>query len=115
MKYAYVVTWNGAVTGREMKAIEYGAEVQEYWGKLAAEGKCTEPEMFFFPDGHGMWMVKGDFQMLEELWFTETSQTLLVKGAWLLEDFGYEFVRTGDSADQFLAFFADVGKELALT
>jgi len=31
----------------------------------------------------------------------------------LLEDFGYEFVRTGDAADEFLAFFADVGKELA--
>jgi hypothetical protein len=114
MKYAYVVTWKGSVPGREMKAIEYGAEVQEYWGKLAAEGKCSEPEMFFFPDGHGMWMVKGEFQTLEQLWFTDRAQHLLAKGGWLLEDFGFEFVRTGDSADQYLAFFADVGKELAL-
>ena len=114
MRYAYVVTWNGAVHGREMKAIEYGAAVQEYWGRLAAEGKCTEPEMFFFPDGHGMWMVKGDFQTLEQLWFEDEAQHLLAKGTWLLEDFGYEFVRTGDAADQYLAFFADVGKEMAL-
>ncbi|HEY5663375.1 MAG TPA: hypothetical protein VIS05_04995 [Ilumatobacter sp.] len=115
MKYAYVVTWNGPVPGREMKALDYGAEVGEYWGKLAADGKCSEPEMFFFPDGHGMWMVKGDFETLDQLWFAEAAQHLLAKGRWLLEDFGYEFVRTGDSVDQFLMFFAEVGKEMALT
>lgn len=115
MRYAYVVTWNGPIQGREMKAIEYGAEVQEYWGKFADEGKCSEPEMFFFPDGHGMWMVKGEFQALEELWYTEEAQHLLAKGNWLLQDFGFEFVRTGDSADEYLMFFADVGKELALS
>lgn len=115
MKYAYVVTWKGPVTGREMKALEYGAEVQTYWGKLAAEGKCSEPEMFFFPQGHGMWMIKGEFQTLEELWLTDESQHLLAKGYWLLEDFGYEFARTGDSADQYMVDFADVGKELAFT
>ena len=114
MQYAYVVTWNGAVPGREMKAIEYGAEVQEYWGKLAAEGQCSEPEMFFFPDGHGMWMVKGEFETLEQLWYTDERQRLVVKGRWLLEDFGYELVQTGNAADQYLAVFADVGRELAL-
>jgi hypothetical protein len=114
MKYAYVVTWKGAVHGREMKALEYGAEVQEFWGKFAAEGKCSEPEMFFFTDGRGMWMVKGEFQTLETLWFSEDAQRLLTKGSWLLEDFGYDLVLTGDSADQYLIYFADVGKEMAL-
>ncbi len=58
---------------------------------------------------------QGEFQTLEQLWFTDRAQHLLTKGSRLLEDFGFEFVRTGDSADQHLAFFADVGKELALT
>jgi hypothetical protein len=114
MRYAYVVTWNGPVHGRELQASEYGAEVQEYWGKLAAEGLCSEPEKFFFPDGHAMWMVKGEFETLERLWYADDAQHLLAKGRWLLEEFGFEFVRTGDSADQFLASFAEVGKELAL-
>jgi hypothetical protein len=36
-------------------------------------------------------------------------------GDWLLEDFGYDFVRTGDAADQYMAFFADAGKAMAFT
>lgn len=115
MKYAYVVTWKGAVPGREKFALDYGREVEEYWGKFAADGKCSEPETFFFPDGHGMWMVKGDFETLERLWMTDEAQHMLVKGRWLLEDFGYEFVRTGDAADQYMTFFADVGRELAFS
>lgn len=115
MKYAYVVTWKGAVVGRENLALDYGLEVAEFWGKYAAEGKCSEPEMFFFPDGHGMWIIKGEFETLESLWMTDKAQHLLVKGRWLLEDFGFEFVRTGDAADQYMTFFADIGKELALS
>jgi hypothetical protein len=115
MRYAYVVTWKRAVYGREQLALEYGHEVQEYWSKLATAGKCTQPETFFFPDGHGMWMVKGDFETLERLWMTDEAQHMLVKGRWLLEDFGYEFVRTGDAADQYMTFFADIGKELAFS
>jgi hypothetical protein len=115
MKYAYVVTWKGSFPGRENLALEYGYEVHEYWGKLAADGKCSEPEMFIFPDGHGMWMIKGEFETLERLWMTDEAQHLFAKGRWLLDDFGYEFVRTGDAVDQFLAVFADVGKELAFT
>lgn len=113
MRFAYVVTWKGAITGREKLSLDYGFEVQEYWGKLAADGKCTEPEMFFFPDGHGMWMVKGEFETLERLWMTDEAQHLLVKGRYVLEDFGYEFVRTGDSADQYMMLFAEIGAELA--
>lgn len=52
MTCAYVV--NGSVPGREMKTIEYGAEVQEYRGKLTADGKCSEPEMFFAEIGKEM-------------------------------------------------------------
>ena len=66
-------------------------------------------------DGHGMWMVKGDFETLERLWMTDEAQHMLIKGRWLLEDFGYEFVRTGDAADQYMTFFADIGKELAFS
>lgn len=115
MMYAYVVRWNGAIPGREQLAVEYGLEVTEFWGKLAADGQCTEPEMFFFPDGHGMWMVKGQFETLQQLWMTDEAQRLLVKGRYLLQDFGYELVRTGDAVDQYMILFAEVGKELVLS
>ena len=113
MKYAFVVTWKAPYPGREQLALDYGYEVAEYWGKLAAEGKCTEPEMFLFPDGHGMWMVKGEFETLERLWLAEKAQHLLVRGQWLLDGFGYEFVLTGDTVDRYLALYNEVGKEYA--
>jgi len=115
MKYAYVVTWTTPVPGREELALEFGLEVAEYWGKFAAEGKCTEPEFFFFPDGHGMWIVKGEFETLEHLWMTDKAQYLLVKGRWLLEEFGYEFVLTGDAAEHYMTRYTEVGKELAFS
>lgn len=112
MHVAMLVTWTGPVTGRERRALEYGVEVQEHWGKLAAEGKCTPPEMFFSPSGRRMWMVKGDRETLSDLVEAEAAQRLLAIGTFVLADFGYELLDTADSADQYLARFSKVGAEL---
>ena len=44
--------------------------------------------MFFLPDGHGFWMVKGDREELYKLFWPD-SQTLLTKGEFLLGEFKY--------------------------
>lgn len=112
MQVAMWVTWSRPVAGREKRALEYGVEVQDHWGKLAAEGKCTSPEMFIARSGGGMWMVKGERNMLTELVETEASQRLLAIGMLVLEGFGYEFLDTADSADAYLGRFGAVGAEL---
>jgi hypothetical protein len=38
------------VLGRETLALDHADAVNEYWGTLAAEGKCSMPEMFLFSD-----------------------------------------------------------------
>jgi hypothetical protein len=106
MKAAMVVTWKHTIPGREMKALEYGMEVDVFWRKMAAEGKCTIPEMFFSPLGQGMWMVKGDLDVLQKIESTEEAQILTIKGEWLLNDFGYEYFITGDDANDYMGRFA---------
>jgi len=112
MNAAFIVTWSRPFPGREKKALDYGVEVNEYWGKLAADGKCTPPEMFFLPNGQGFWMVKGDREELYKLFWSDVSQTLLTKGEYLFGDFKHAIAVTGTAADEFLFRYTEVGTEL---
>jgi hypothetical protein len=89
-----------------MKALELGAQSGEYWGKQAAEGRCTAPEWFFFPNGAGMWMVKGERRVLEELLNSDEARRLLVRGSLLLEDWQFTFAETGSRAERFMGQYA---------
>lgn len=112
MKVALVVTWSGVVPGREKAALDYGAAVQEHWGRLAAEGRCSSPQMFFGERGSGMWIVSADHDTMHVLAESDTSRDLLTRGSFLLGDFGYEFFDTGDGADAFMQRYATVGASL---
>jgi len=111
---ALVVTWTRTVVGREQLALDYGLEVKEYWAKLAAEGKCSPPELFFFSDGHGLWMVKGDVDTLWSIHVEEATQRLVAKGQLLLEDFAFDFVITGEDAEAYMLTMAAVGQDLGV-
>lgn len=112
MKAALIVHFRSPVPGREKLALDYGAEVNDYWGKLAAEGKCTFPEMFFATTGEGaLWLVKGELETLEEIQRLPETQKLLHKGGLLLEEFGFSFFLTGESADEYMFKFAEIAKE----
>ena len=114
MNTAFIVTFKQPIPGREKIALDYAAEVNEFWGKLAADGKVTVPELFLFPNGIGMWMVKGDAIILRELVESEYSQKLLTKGLLLLEDFESAFAFTGAAVDAQLALYGQLIVELAL-
>jgi hypothetical protein len=114
MDAALVVTWLVPFAGREKAALDYGVAVNDHWGKLAAEGKCSTPEMFFFPSGSGMWMVKGDLAALEELFWRPESQRLNTKGQLLLQRYRWEFALAGDAADEFMLRYAAAGQELGV-
>jgi hypothetical protein len=102
MQAAMVVTWTHPVVGREEKALAYGIEVQEFWSKKAAEGKCSEPELFFSEAGSAMWFVKGDRDTLMALHDTDEARMLTMKGELLLDAFRLEFFATGDDATDFM-------------
>ncbi len=93
------VKWTKPILGREKMALDYNVELNEFFDKLAADGKCTEPETFAFSGG-GLWMVKGHYPVLSEVYFSEIGQKLLAKGEFLLREFSFEFTQTAISAEQ---------------
>jgi hypothetical protein len=108
MQAALVVTWSAAKDGREMKALEYAAEVAEYWGKKAADGKCTVPEMFMSPaTGQGTWIVKGERATLQELQDDNAARMLLARGHVLLEHFTSEIELADESVQEYFTMFAN--------
>lgn len=114
MNAALIVTWKVPFPGREGQALGFAAESNEYWGKLAADGKCTAPEWYFLPDGWAMWIVRGDRQVLDELIAAEPTAKLLVRGLLLMEGWQYRLAETGSGAERFMTGYAAVGSELGL-
>ena len=98
MQAAMVVTWTHPIAGREQKALEYAAEVQDFWGKQAREGRCSEPQMFFSERGTGLWIVTGEREALMQVHDSDESRLLTMKGELLLEAFSADIVYTGDGA-----------------
>jgi len=113
MQAAMVVTWREPVPGRELKAIEYGADVMEYWRGQANAGRCSEPELFFSEAGIGLWVVKGDRETLLAIHDGEESQNLIMRGQLLLAEFRVEFYTAGAESDAFMARFATMVGALA--
>ena len=111
MDCAAVHTWWGMVPGREKEALDYAVEVNAYWSKLAAEGKCSEPEMFQ-SGSRGTWIVKGDPDTLRELYAREEVQVLAAKGDFLLQNYNYEFAITGNAMAEKLLRVAAAGQTL---
>ena len=114
MDTAFVITWTTPFAGREEQALGLGAEADEYWGAQAKDGRCTEPEWFFFGNGVGMWMVKGDRHVLEELADSDTARRLLAKGSLLLQNWQASFAHTGAGAERYLGEYASAAKDLGI-
>ena len=112
MDAAMIVTWHGTIAGREEKALAYAAEVMEFWGRRASEGRSSQPEIFMFENGAGIWMVKGDRDELIKIHDTDEAQLLTVKGELLLDHFHLEFAYAGQSAAAQLALFGQAVKSL---
>ena len=112
MKAALVVSWTGTRAGRESLAIEYGRAVDEYWGKLAAEGKCSEPRWFWAMAGPSHWIVEGDYETLLMYSAAPEGQKLSLKGPLLAEDFHQEVCLVG--REEMLKPFEELLKEMKL-
>lgn len=95
MKAAMVTKWTMPVPGREKAALAYGREVDDFFGKKAAEGLCTEPKWFWAPTGESLWFVEGEYDALLGIFATPEAQKFTLKGSILLQDFGYGIFLAG--------------------
>lgn len=110
MKAALIVTWTTPVPGREQQCIAYGREVDEFWGKQAAAGLCSEPEWFWASRGSSLWIVKGDLEQILMLQMSPDNQRLINKGRMLAQNFEYDLYMYG--REDVLSPYEQVAKEL---
>lgn len=103
MQTAMVVTWTHPIPGREQKSLEYGAEVMEFWGRKAAEGMCSAPQLYFSDRGRGMWVVTGDRDALMAIEGSDEARLLTLKGELLLEEFCVDMFYAGDASADYMA------------
>lgn len=104
---AVFVTYTGPIPGRESEALEFAVEVAEYWGKLAADGKCTVPEQFYSSATQkGYWIVKGDRDELMKVHDSPEGKAFYAKAMALLEDYTEELLMTDSEVEEFFTNYA---------
>lgn len=112
MKAAIVAKWTTPVPGRETAAVAYAREADDFWGKKAAEGLCTEPRWLWAPAGENLWVVEGEYEALLSIFALPESQKLLTKGTLLVQDFGYGLYMTG--SEEVLGPYEEILTELQI-
>ncbi|MFN2543652.1 MAG: hypothetical protein ABR600_03640 [Actinomycetota bacterium] len=113
---ALVSTWGASVRGREAKSLEVFMEFLQYWGKQAAEGRCSEPEPYIAADGStGMAIVRGRSDVLMEIATSDEALKLIEKGQLIVEDLKTQWYFTGeDEVQRSMSMFVESGQELGL-
>lgn len=112
MKGAMVVTWTGTRPGRERLSLEYGREVDDFFGKFAAEGKCSSPKWFFARTGPSVWLVEGEVEDLLMISGSPEGAKLSIKGPLLNEGFTVEFCST--ERDTMFSEYEDILNEMKI-
>jgi hypothetical protein len=110
---AYVFSYGVPVPGREAKALQNFADAQTFFGKLAADDKCSEPEIFHHGYGGGMMIVKAESpEILHEILLTEEARKIISTTSFTSTGFRYEMYNTGENLMDSMMLYAGVGTEL---
>ena len=115
------MTWNAALKisysrptpGRDAKAMEVFANALTIYGKLAADGKCAEPEVFHHLAGGGMFMIKCETtQTAAEILALDDVRRMINEAVFTVEDFDIEIMVTGEQLMSNMSLFTAIGTEL---
>jgi hypothetical protein len=111
---ALVTTWGVGIPGREGKGLEVFMDAVTFWGKQAADGRCSPPEVMFAEDGsNGMLIVRGRSDALREIIESEEGEKLIAKAQMIVQDLKSHWYYTGDEEMQRgTRIFAEAGNEL---
>jgi hypothetical protein len=115
------MTWNAALKmsyerpmeGREAKAMDVFADALMLYGKLAAEGKCAEPEVFHHLVGGGFFIVKCETaEAAVEILEMDEIRHMLDEAVFTVENFDVEIMVTGEQLMNTMSLYTAVGTEL---
>ncbi len=112
MDYALVFKGVRAWPGREVKALENLADVRMFFGKLAAEGKVTEP-LLLMHINDGMMIVRGEMETIFEIMNREEFILLTNKALYTCEGFTFHMYFAGEVMEHRLELYTKAGRELA--
>jgi hypothetical protein len=112
MKAAMVVRCAGPVPGRELAALAYGREVDDFYGKRASEGLCTEPKWLWGPHGELLWIVEGEYEALLGILARPEAQNFMIKGSILLQGYGHDLYEVG--REEMFGRYQETLKELKI-
>jgi hypothetical protein len=110
---AIVFAYGVPVPGREAAALENFANAQTFFGKLATDGRCAEPEFFHRGYGGGMMIIKGETpEILHEILDMEEARKLISTATFTSGGFSFEMYATGEVMMDRMSMYAGVGTEL---
>lgn len=112
---AIIATWGTSIPGREAKSLEVFLEVMEFWGKRAADGRVSQPQVFFNQDGsEGVFIVTGKSDALVEIAESEDWEKLTAKAHMIVQDLKSHLYYGGSDEEimRGTRIFAEAGGEL---
>ena len=110
---AIILRYNGPSRGREAKALEVFADSLTFFGKLAADGVCAEPEVFHHLVGGGMMIVKTEnAEKALAILHMEDMRRILDIALFSVDGFELEIMITGEEVMQNVGFYGQIGTEL---
>ena len=110
---ALMLSYTRPVPGREAKAMEVFADALTMWGKLAADDKCAEPEVFHHLVGGGMFIIRThDLEAASHLLEMDDVRKLFEVAMFAVEDFDVELFVTGERLMEDMSLYSAIGTEL---
>ena len=112
MKVALVLTSGVPVVGREAQAIDHARASEAFWRTAAAEGKCSEPGVFWSSTAPTLTIVKGEAEDLQMLMATPEAQRLVMAAPLVFQNVTWELRWYG--LDPLFSQFETAVKEMGL-
>jgi hypothetical protein len=107
------IGYNLPIAGREAKAMEVFADAFTTFGKLAADGRCAEPEAFHHLVGGGFMLIKTESVVTaHEILDSEEVRHLIDTALFTVSDMDLEIMTTGEQLMVDMALYAAIGTEL---
>ena len=111
---AIVFNYGVPVPGREAASIANFTEALTFMGKMAADGKCAEPEVFHHPYGGGFMLLKSEsVELLDEIMQMDEFHRLVDVASLTTSDFTFERYMTGDALMDGMAEWTGIAAEFA--
>jgi hypothetical protein len=93
--------------------MEVFADALTIYSKLAADGKCAEPEVFHHLVGGGMFMIKCEtVEAAVAILELDDVRHMFDEAVFTVEDFDVEIMVTGEQLMSNMSLYTAIGKEL---